>query len=157
MTMARPITLCIAVFALALLAGCGESAVPATEDAAGGRAVEDVPHDGGLRLDDGRKWMVSPHMMVPIRRMRERLVAVDAVFLDIPDAPRVLAESLFTDMDELVRTCDMKGPAHDMLHEWLMPHMTLLQRMEVSPNVDSARAVLEALQHSNTQFDEYFE
>jgi hypothetical protein len=82
---------------------------------------------------------------------------VDTTSLDAPDAPRALADSLFADMDELVRTCDMKGPAHDMLHEWLMPHMTLLQRLEQAPSADSARHLWVALDRSNALFDQFFE
>lgn len=118
---------------------------------------ETAARHGGLALDNGRKWTVGPHMMDPIRRMRERLGAVDPAAMDGPDAPRALADSLFVDMDELVRTCDMKGTAHDMLHEWLMPHMALLQRLENAPSADSARHVLGALERSNALFDEFFE
>lgn len=116
-----------------------------------------VPMDEGLLLHDGRRWPVSPHMMVPILRMQERLAAVDARAWETLDKARSLADSLFADMDELVRTCDMNGEVHDRLHEWLMPHMTLLQRLEKALTADSARHVLEALHRSNERFHQRFE
>lgn len=152
--MARHTHLFPMLLALALLPACGERTSTGEAVALQDSAEVAAPKEGGLALDNGRKWTVSPHMMVPIRRMRERMAAVEPKELD---APHALADSLFMDMDELVRTCDMKGPAHDMLHEWLMPHMTLLQRLETAPNADSARTVLDAMERSNTLFDQYFE
>lgn len=157
MTMAHFVSGLTAAFALALLAGCGEPVAPVDEHAPGGHGQVTVPVEEELRADDGRKWTVSPHMMVPIRRMQERLAAVDAGAWETPEAARVLADSLFRDMDELVRVCDMKGEAHDVLHEWLMPHMMLLQRLEKAPNADSARHILEELHRSNALFHQRFE
>lgn len=155
--MARFTHLFALLLAVAVLPGCGERTSSGEAAALQDSAEVAAPQEGALSLDNGRKWTVSPHMMVPIRRMRERMAAVDPQELDVPDAPRALADSLFMDMDELVRACDMKGPAHDMLHEWLMPHMTLLQRLETAPTGDSARTLLEALDSSNARFDQYFE
>lgn len=155
--MARTAPLFSTLAAMILLMACDERIASNIGDVTAESPEETLAHDGGLALDNGRKWPVSPHMMVPIRRMRERLAEVDTASLEVPDAPRVLADSLFIDMDELVRTCDMKGPAHDMLHEWLMPHMTLLQRLERAPSADSARHIVLALDRSNALFDQYFE
>lgn len=140
-----------------VLVACGGH--PATDAAKGVDApVVEIPApSGGLALDNGRKWAVSPHMMAPIQRMRQRLTDEDTTTWNTPDAPRALADSLFRDMDELVRLCDMKGPAHDMLHAWLMPHMTLLQRLETAPSADSARHVLTAMVRSNALFDRHFQ
>lgn len=155
--MVRFIHLFALLLAVAVLPGCGERTSSGEAAALQDSAEVAAPQEGALSLDNGRKWTVSPHMMGSIRRMRVRMGDVDATALAAPDGPRALADSLFVDMDELVRTCDMKGPAHDMLHEWLMPHMTLLQRLETAPTGDSARTLLEALDSSNARFDQYFE
>ncbi|MCW5899014.1 MAG: hypothetical protein KIT10_07065 [Flavobacteriales bacterium] len=112
---------------------------------------------GGLELDDGSKWRLGPHMMGPVRRMQERLSATSARELTAEGSAARLADSLFADMDELVRACDMKGKGHDVLHDWLMPHMSLLQRLERTSDPDSVAQVLAELDRSNTLFDRYFE
>lgn len=112
---------------------------------------------GGLVLDDGRKWRVSPSMMAPIRRHQDRLRSARPEDLSEAGAATALADSLFNDMDELVRACDMKGRGHDVLHDWLMPHMGLLQRLERAADADTMAAVMAALDRSNDLFDRYFE
>ena len=69
----------------------------------------------------------------------------------------VLADSLFVDIDALVAGCTMEGKAHAELHDWLMPHMQLVQDLEKTTDTVQARKILEELAASSEEFDRYFE
>lgn len=143
-----------------LLLACGVCSVGC---GGGGKAGHgDGPQEaaqevGGLELDNGSKWRLGPHMMGPVRRMQDRLSATSAWELAAEGSAARLADSLFADMDQLVQACDMKGKGHDVLHDWLMPHMALLQRLERTTDPDSVAQVLAELERSNALFDRYFE
>ncbi|MBK9418021.1 MAG: hypothetical protein IPN62_12200 [Flavobacteriales bacterium] len=110
-----------------------------------------------LELDHGERWVVSPPMLVPIQRMQERIaMAVEPGPTATPDHT-VLADSLFVDLDALVMGCTMEGKAHEELHDWLMPHMQLVQDLEKSTDTVQARAILKQLAASSAEFDRYFQ
>jgi hypothetical protein len=110
----------------------------------------------GLELNNGQRWRVSPHMVEPIRRMQVRIGEAKTLPVEQRDNA-ALADSLFVDMDQLVAACDMKGKAHDMLHEWLMPHMQLAQDLERASDPTLADSLLHALALSSDTYDLYFE
>jgi hypothetical protein len=107
-----------------------------------------------LELDNGKRWAMSPSMLPPVRRMQERIAeAGQAGILD----HAALADSLFVDIDALVAGCTMEGKAHAELHDWLMPHMQLVQELERTTDTAQARNILQQLAASSAEFDRYFE
>ncbi len=93
-------------------------------------------------------------MLPPVRRMQERIAeAGQAGTLD----HAALADSLFVDIDALVAGCTMEGKAHAELHDWLMPHMQLVQELERTTDTAQARNILQQLAASSAEFDRYFE
>lgn len=110
-----------------------------------------------LELDHGERWVVDPLMWVPIRRMHERITSSVEYGATARLDHRVLADSLFADLDALVAGCTMDGKAHEELHDWLMPHMQLVQDLEKAPDTAQARAILEQLAASSAEFDQYFQ
>ena len=120
-------------------------------------AVPDSASGPLLELNNGERWVVSPPMLVPVRRMQQRIaIAVEpgaAITLD----QAVLADSLFVDLDALVAGCTMEGKAHEELHDWLMPHMQLVQDLEKTTDTTRARTILQQLAASSAEFDRYFE
>jgi hypothetical protein len=111
----------------------------------------------GLELDNGRRWKVNEAMLFPIQRMEERITAsVRSAPLDTAQAHQ-LADSLFVDLDELVAGCTMEGRAHAELHDWLMPHMRLVQELEGVDDEAKAANVLARSDSSMTVFHRFFE
>ncbi len=107
-----------------------------------------------LELDNGKRWAMSPSMLPPVRRMQERIAeAGKARILD----HTTLADSLFVDIDALVAGCTMEGKAHTELHDWLMPHMQLMQDLERTTDTAQAWSILQQLAASSSEFDRYFE
>lgn len=120
-------------------------------------AVPDSASGPLLELNNGERWVVSPAMLVPIQRMQQRIAAAvepgAAANLD----HAVLADSLFVDLDALVAGCTMEGKAHEELHDWLMPHMQLVQDLEKTTDAAQARTILQQLAASSAEFDRYFQ
>jgi hypothetical protein len=124
-------------------------------DAAG--AVQDSASGPVLELNNGERWVVSPPMLVPIQRMQQRIArAVEPRAAATVDHA-VLADSLFVDLDALVAGCTMEGKAHEELHDWLMPHMQLVQDLEKTTDTAQARTILQQLAASSAEFDRYFQ
>lgn len=110
-----------------------------------------------LELDNGKRWVVSPPMLVPIERMHERIAQAAGTPDDSPLDATALADSLFADLDELVSGCTMQGKAHEELHDWLMPHMQLVQDLEKTTDPREARSIIQQLARSADTFDRFFE
>ena len=117
-------------------------------------AATDAAAKPTLELDNGRRWAMSPSMLPPVRRMQERIAAADQ---DAVLDHTTLADSLFVDIDALVAGCTMEGKAHAELHDWLMPHMQLVQDLESATDTTQATAILQQLAASSAEFDRYFE
>jgi hypothetical protein len=126
----------------------GKDAASATPDSASGPLLE---------LDHGKRWVVSPPMLVPIRRMQQRIATAVEPGAAITLDHAVLADSLFVDLDALVAGCTMEGKAHAELHDWLMPHMQLVQHLERTADTAQVRSILQQLAASSAEFDRYFE
>ena len=144
-----------ALFITLLHCACGAPSADLSENVPVDQSKVEVSTTG-LVLNDGQRWKVSPHMVEPIRRMQERIAEAETLPVDQRDHG-ALADSLFVDIDQLVAACDMKGKAHDVLHEWLMPHMQLAQDLERASNPGVADSLLHALVLSSRTYDLYFE
>ena len=110
-----------------------------------------------LELNNGERWVVSPPMLVPVRRMQQRIATAIEPGAAIRLDHAVLADSLFVDLDALVAGCTMEGKAHAELHDWLMPHMQLVQDLEKTTDTAHARTILQHLNASSAEFDRYFQ
>jgi hypothetical protein len=120
-------------------------------------AVPDSASGPLLELNNGERWVVSPPMLVPIRRMQQRIATAIEPGAAITLDHAVLADSLFVDLDALVAGCTMEGKAHEELHDWLMPHMQLVQDLEKTTDTAQARTILQQLATSSAEFDRYFQ
>lgn len=109
-----------------------------------------------LELDHGERWVVDPPMLVPVRRMQQRIAQAAHQGALLTPEHAALADSLFADLDDLVAGCTMEGKAHEELHVWLIPHMQLVQDLEKAADTTQARAILQRLADSATEFDRYF-
>jgi hypothetical protein len=110
-----------------------------------------------LELNNGERWVVSPPMLVPIRRMQQRIATAIEPGAAITLDHAVLADSLFVDLDALVAGCTMEGKAHEELHDWLMPHTQLVQDLEKTTDTARARTILQQLAASSAEFDRHFQ
>lgn len=107
-----------------------------------------------LELDDGKKWRVDQAMMVHFRQMEADLKGFQGVD---PEAYRALGERLQASLDRLVSGCTMQGPAHDQLHQWLVPFMEKVQRFSRETDPEDSKRQLQQLRDSFRVFHAHFQ
>ena len=104
-----------------------------------------------LIKDNGKRWKANPETTRAISNMLNQTEA-------LPSNPSeeefsALQESLQFEYKELVRQCTMTGPAHDQLHNYILPLREKIDELDDEPSEES---ITELLRYLNAYF-EYFE
>ncbi len=107
----------------------------------------------GLVLNQGKKWPVNAEMK-PYAQEGEALLNQyqEANQTDY----KQLALQLSTQNKELVKSCTMDGKAHEELHKWLHPHLTLVKDLETASSAEQANELIEKIKQSYATYHEYF-
>ncbi|MCC7510494.1 MAG: hypothetical protein IT464_14120 [Planctomycetes bacterium] len=127
-----------------MLAGC-----PGNHDHGPANAAQ-----GGLRLDDGRKWQADDHTRASAARMRDAISSADASTVE---AARALGSRLQKELDELIRGCTMTGAAHDQLHVFLGRLMPAVDSLAKAADVAAAEKALASVRELLETYDRHFE
>lgn len=107
-----------------------------------------------LQLNDGLKWEISEGMKPFIRDAEELVIA----YLNDEDTNyTLLGISLKEKNNALIRNCTMQGKAHDELHNWLLPHMKLVEDLNEASKPDEAHEIIQQLNASFNTFNTYFQ
>lgn len=117
----------------------------------------DHSHDGlptELALNDGAKWQINQEM----RPFIEKQAEVTKNFVDNKDQDyKRLGQDLYELNTDLIKSCTMKGPDHDMLHVWLDPHIKLLKSLKDLEGTDGGEQLVADINLSFESFNKYFE
>jgi hypothetical protein len=104
-------------------------------------------------LNKGEKWHVIPVMMVHIR-------ASETLFSEYTESESTdfikLAEGLKENNNKLIKSCTMKGKAHDELHKWLHPHLQLVEALGKALSIEQASKITDQLKLSFQTLNTYF-
>jgi len=111
-------------------------------------------HSDGISLNNGEKWIVNAEMKPHIQEGKEILEAYQA---DGGSDYKALAEQLERANAELIKSCTMEGESHNQLHNWLLPHMKLITKLEESKSQEEAEKIIEELEESLETYEKYFE
>ena len=107
-----------------------------------------------LELNAGKRWKVKPEMMVHLRAMEKELQEYSSASAS---RKQQLPRSLKTNLEKLTASCTMSGPAHDQLHNWLVPYMETINALAGEKNAAKRSEMVEKLLNSYTVFHTYFE
>jgi len=103
---------------------------------------------------DGTKWKANPETTRGIARMRTLIrKARNASPSGVPDLSTT-ARELRETYQTIFRECTMTGPAHDRLHDYLVPLTPLLKNLE---KPGAGERELTALEQRLAEYDEHFE
>ena len=105
-----------------------------------------------LELNNGEKWAMNAEMKPFINEMESQVKAYDPVNGDF----KMLGKNLSDTNDNLIKSCTIKGTAHDVLHAWLMPHMQEIDQLKKAENRDDANHIVGELKESMEKYHEYF-
>jgi len=142
----------ILVLSVLMCGGFFALAVPAQSQSDAGFNTD--LKDSDLTLNEGEKWEIEAEMMGHIKegekRLRKYLNSAEDDYLK-------LAKSLSESNSNLIFSCSMTGPAHDMLHKWLHPHLRLVNELEKAESAEEAEKLVAALSQSYRILGDYFQ
>lgn len=139
------------VIALAVgLSACGK-AHHARDDGARRAST----YQASLELNNGRKWVIVPTMMVHLRAL-EQAVRDSEQQRPGPDHAALAAE-IQEHLGRLVTNCTMEGKAHDELHKWLMPLLGISAEYAQAADPQVQEAKRQQIKESFVVFNAYFE
>lgn len=107
-----------------------------------------------LSLNDGKKWIVNPEMMVHIKKMKDDVSQFEK---NQKKDYKNLAKNLNTGIDSLTSSCTMEGKAHDELHKWLVPFIELVDEFSKNAETSEVEKLYSKIKTSFEEFDKFFE
>jgi len=136
---------------------CGNTSGEKSNETKETDTIEEHNHhneSGSLELNNGEKWKIIESMMVYIRKMESDVATFDkSTQKDYP----VLVEKLKANIVLLTSSCTMEGKAHDVLHEWLVPYIDLVNLLAEAKDKKEADMIFIKIQNSFKAFNLYFQ
>ena len=99
-----------------------------------------------VHLDQGKRWIANPETTTGITDMQAILVKYEGQTTDA-DSRKALRAELETAFQDIFKQCTMKGPAHDQLHNYLLPIKALFEKIESETAGESEAAIGQLKQH----------
>lgn len=90
------------------VASCGETKKEASHENHGANPVE---------LNEGAKWKANPETITGINNMQQICIANAEYIADVP----AVSKALMDEFNLIFQKCTMTGPAHEQLHNYLLP------------------------------------
>ncbi|MFT7611860.1 MAG: hypothetical protein ACI9J3_000807 [Parvicellaceae bacterium] len=118
------------------------------------QSIHEDHDDNSIGLDDGKKWAVVPEMMKHVRSMESDLNQFEG---QKDTEYTELAEKLKSNIDLLISSCTMSGEAHNQLHKWLVPYISLVDDLKASDDREEANKIYVEIRASLNSFNTYFE
>jgi len=109
-----------------------------------------------LVLNNGKKWVVVPEMMKFLKNMDYAVVEFDKKENPTKEEYQNLAVLIDKNIRDLTANCTMKGQAHDELHKWLVPFMTLSTAFDEAEKIENLKDVYLKIKASYKTFNTYF-
>lgn len=107
----------------------------------------------GLYLNNGEAWEINEEMKPFVINAKDIL----NVYNQGGNTNYVeVAVALKEQNQLLINSCTMQGESHDVLHEWLVPHLELTKELENAADENAAKAIVSKLNESFTNFGVYF-
>ena len=104
----------------------------------------------GLELNKGEKWIANNETHVGMKR-------IDSILNDITSLDgNILGGALSKETSYIIKSCNMKGEAHDQLHVVLVPILEEISELKDSKNQDEMEQRIAVLRHLVSTYFEYF-
>ena len=109
---------------------------------------------GNLKLNYGEKWVVNAEMRPFVEQGNQML---QAYLTQHETDYKKLAADLKSQNDALIKSCTMKGESHDVLYQWLHPHMELISELGEVADEHQAKAIVTKLEQSFQTYQNHFQ
>lgn len=142
------------LMAAGILSACNQGPKPENTGHTETTETTSEHQSSGLALNNGAKWKVNPEMLPHITQSRQ--IFSDYLSRSGTDH-KALAAELSLHTDSLIASCTMQGADHDALHQWLHPHMELIEALSKAGSEAEVKSSMDKLQASFEQFERFFE
>lgn len=116
--------------------------------------VKQTSSTSPLYLDNGKPWKINEEMKPHVSKGEEAF----KTYIDNEEDTdyKNLSQILTDENNKLIESCTMTGESHDVLHEWLAPHLELTAALKSAENQEEAEEVIHKLNSSFKEFHKYF-
>ncbi len=143
-----------AAASLLMFAACNTEQAPKVVAETTEAAAPAHEHATEIPLNNGQRWAINDEMRPFLAKSRQ-------IFSDYRQQGgtdyKKLAQELEQENNQLIESCTMDGAAHEALHEWLHPHLELVEALGKAGSPEQANDILGKLATSFEQFDKYFQ
>lgn len=140
-------TIIITLAVIGLLIGCTSKE---TEVNTSFNKIEN-PH--GLNLNQDKKWVVVPDMMLSIRSIEDQIEGFNGKSIE---EYKSHSKNISELLGELTSNCTMEGDAHDELHKWLVPFIELNDELTSSSSIGKSAEIVSKQKEEIKLFNKYF-
>ena len=107
-----------------------------------------------VNLDNGKRWIANQETTEGINAMIQLMKS----FTDSEniDSYQVLADTLNSEFNTILKKCTMKGESHDQLHNYLFPMKEKFEKLS-SNDLNESKNAFEDLKMHVSLYKEYFE
>ena len=110
-----------------------------------------------IELNNGAKWKIVDGMMEHIGHMEHDIKSFSAVNHKNLKEFLQLGAALQKNINLLISNCTMEGKAHDELHKWLLPYITLVDNLNMAKDIAEAGQISSEIETSFMIFNMHFE
>lgn len=114
---------------------------------------ESVALSSEVQLDNGKKWQANPETTNGIRNLQMLISEFDQP--ENSDSLVALSNKMDTEFKLIFKNCTMTGAAHDQLHNYLLPMLGMMKKIETPPLGNQKKALMKTKKHL-LMFDRYF-
>lgn len=114
---------------------------------------ETVVFSSEVELDNGKKWKANPETISGIRILQTLISEFDRSHNS--DSLTALSNEMDTEFKLIFKNCTMTGAAHDQLHNYLLPMLGMMKKIETPPLENQKKALVKTEKHLLV-FDRYF-
>lgn len=110
--------------------------------------------NASLYLNQGEAWEINEEMK-PFLQKAEKIL--NTFKNNIEDTDYESLSLVLTEQNNLlIKSCTMDGEAHDVLHEWLVPHLEWTTALENAKSQEEAEKIIKELDYSFEDFHTFF-
>lgn len=99
-----------------------------------------------VQLDNGKRWIANPETTSGIADMQAILVKYEGQTADA-SSRKAMRTELETTFQAIFKQCTMTGPAHDQLHNYLLPMKALFEKIGGDNTAEAEAAIGQLKQH----------
>lgn len=136
---------------------CSSPSAEAPEEKMENETSQYINEEGVVQTNDGAKWTANKETNDGIQKMKGQIYAFNDLGLGVDSLNyNDLSRGLHNTLKGIFEQCNMTGPAHDELHDYLLPLLGNIRKLgNVSGN--EAQALLDEIENHLNTYEQYFE